>query len=144
MKSIAQSVTVALLALMTTLAMPVTAFADDASDTTISAGGDVEKGKRLFNRCRACHNLTATARTRVGPNLDNLFGREAGSAEGYKYSKALAEVNFIWTEGKLNEWLTQPRAFLPGNKMAFAGLKKEQDRKDLIAYLREATLEAAE
>lgn len=114
--------------------------AQDANDTSISSGGDAEKGKRLFNRCRACHNLTATARTRIGPNLDNLFGRNAGSAEGFKYSKALAEADFIWTEKNLDEWLAQPRTFLPGNKMAFAGLRKEQDRKDLMAYLREATV----
>lgn len=116
------------------------AFADDdPAATTLSAQGDATKGKRIFNRCKACHNLTATERTRMGPNLDNLFGREAGSSEGYKYSKALAEADFVWTEGKLDSWLTQPRAFLPGNKMAFAGLRKEQDRKDLMAYLREAT-----
>lgn len=121
-----------------TLTPPV--MAADADDTSISSGGDVEKGKRLFNRCRACHNLTATARTRIGPNLDNLFGRKAGSAEGFKYSKALAEADFVWTEKNLNEWLAQPRTFLPGNKMAFAGLRKEEDRKDLMAYLREATV----
>lgn len=121
-------------------ALPVSPAFADAADTSISSGGDAVKGKRLFNRCRACHNLTATARTRIGPNLDSLFGRQAGSAEGFKYSKALADADFIWTEKNLNEWLAQPRTFLPGNKMAFAGLRKEQDRKDLMAYLREATV----
>ncbi len=118
--------------------------ATDANDITLSAAGDATKGKRLFNRCRACHNLTATARTRIGPNLDNLFGRKAGTADGYKYSKALMEAEFDWTETALDSWLAQPRKFLPGNKMSFAGLRKEQDRKDLMAYLREATVEAAE
>lgn len=118
--------------------------AADANDTTLSAAGDATKGKRLFNRCRACHNLTATARTRIGPNLDNLFGRKAGAADGYKYSKALLEAEFDWTETALDSWLSQPRKFLPGNKMSFPGLRKEQDRKDLMAYLREATVEAAE
>lgn len=121
------------------IATPLSANPDD---TSISAGGDAVKGKRLFGRCRACHNLTAADRPRIGPNLDNLFGRDAGSAEGFKYSKALSEADFVWTEQNLNEWLAQPRAFLPGNKMAFAGLKKEQDRKDLMAYLREATVAA--
>jgi len=120
------------------------AVAIDATDTTLSSGGDAVKGKRLFNRCRACHNLTATARTRIGPNLDSLFGRKAGAAEGFKYSKALQEADFDWSEGALDSWLAQPRKFLPGNKMAFAGLRKEQDRKDLMAYLRVATLESAE
>lgn len=116
----------------------------DPADTTISAQGDATKGQRLFNRCKACHNLTATARRRIGPNLDSLFGRQAGSRDGFKYSKALQEADFVWTEQNLNDWLAQPRTFLPGNKMAFAGLRKEQDRKDLMAYLREATVEAAE
>lgn len=112
----------------------------DPTDTTLSAAGDATKGKRLFNRCRACHNLTDAARTRVGPNLDGLFGRPAGKDEGYRYSKALAEADFVWTEKELNDWLAQPRTYLPGNKMAFAGLRKEQDRKDLMAYLRTATV----
>lgn len=116
--------------------------AADPTDTSISSGGDTVKGKRLFNRCRACHNLTATARTRIGPNLNDLFGRAAGKQEGYKYSKALGAAEFVWTEQNLDEWLAQPRTFLPGNKMAFAGLRKEQDRKDLMAYLREATIAA--
>lgn len=116
----------------------------DPADTSISAQGDATKGLRLFNRCKACHNLTATARRRIGPNLDNLFGRQAGAVDGFKYSKALQEADFVWTEQNLNDWLAQPRTFLPGNKMAFAGLRKEQDRKDLMAYLREATVEAAE
>lgn len=116
----------------------------DPADTSISAQGDATKGQRLFNRCKACHNLTATARRRIGPNLDNLFGRQAGAVDGFKYSKALQEADFVWTEQNLNDWLAQPRTFLPGNKMAFAGLRKEQDRKDLMAYLRDATVEAAD
>ena len=123
-------------------ALGSTAVFADPADTSISAQGDAEKGKRLFNRCKACHNLTATARRRIGPNLDNLFGRAAGSRDGFKYSKALMEADFIWTEKNLDEWLAQPRSFLPGNKMAFAGLRKEQDRKDLMAYLRVATVES--
>lgn len=135
--------TIAIFAFAATLSplagMP--AMAEDTPETTnLSAQGDAEKGKRLFNRCKACHNLTAAGRPRMGPNLDNLFGRAAGSSEGYKYSKALAEADFVWTESKVDEWLAKPKAFLPGNKMAFAGLRKEQDRKDLMAYLRVATV----
>jgi cytochrome c len=114
---------------------------DDPTSRAISSEGDEAKGKRVFNRCKACHNLTAAPRTRVGPNLDNIFGRTAGTSETFKrYSKALKEADFVWTEEKLNQWLIAPRTFLPGNKMAFAGLKKEQQRKDLIAYLRSATV----
>lgn len=143
MKFIAKTaVYVAMAAAPALFAIP--AASADPSDTSISSQGDATKGQRLFNRCKACHNLTATARRRIGPNLDNLFGRQAGGREGFKYSKALAEADFVWTEQNLNDWLAQPRTFLPGNKMAFAGLRKEQDRKDLMAYLRDATVEAAE
>ncbi len=143
MKFLAKTAVFMAIAVVPTATLSVMASAD-AADTTISAAGDAVKGKRLFNRCKACHNLTATARPRIGPNLDSLFGRQAGSKDGFKYSKALQEAGFEWTEKNLDEWLAQPRTFLPGNKMAFAGLRKEQDRKDLMAYLREATVEAAE
>lgn len=143
MKFLFSTVVFTSLAIMPAMvSMPATAI--DADDTTLSSGGDSVKGKRLFNRCRACHNLTATARTRIGPNLDDLFGRKAGAADGFKYSKALQEADFDWTEKALDSWLAQPRQFLPGNKMAFAGLRDEQDRKDLMAYLRTATVEAVE
>ena len=85
--------------------------------------------------------MTGDKRPRTGPNLDNLFGRKAGTSESYtRYSKALQEADFVWTEQLLDEWLQKPNTFLPGNKMQFAGLRKEQDRRDLMAYLREATV----
>ena len=119
---------------------PAAAQDETADEFALSSGGDAGKGKRVFFRCRACHNLTADARPKIGPNLDNLFGRRAGTSETFtRYSKALLDAGFVWTEQKLNEWLMNPKTFLPGNKMAFAGVNKEQDRKDLLAYLREAT-----
>jgi len=122
--------------------LPVSA--KDGSSTSLSSLGDPRKGQRVFNRCKACHNLSAAPRTRLGPNLDNLFGKKAGTASNYKYSRALREVEFIWTEEKLDQWLLKPGAFLPGNKMSFAGIRKEQDRKDLIAYLRQSTIKKDE
>ncbi len=124
---------------------PAIAADDDPESRAISSEGDVAKGKRVFNRCKACHNLTAAPRTRIGPNLDNIFGRTAGTSETFKrYSKALKGASFVWTEEKLDQWLLAPRTFLPGNKMAFAGLKKAEQRRDLIAYLRTATIADAE
>ena len=128
-------------ALLSLLPSPIPVAADE-NDYIFSASGDATKGQRVFNRCKACHNLTASNRTRLGPNLDNLFSKKAGDAAGYKYSRAMRDAEFMWNEAMLNEWLTKPGAFLPGNKMQFAGLRKEQDRKDLIAYLRQATVKA--
>ena len=112
------------------------------TDTAFSDAGNAQKGQRIFNRCKACHNLTNTKRTRLGPNLNDLFARRAGSAGNFKYSKALQDADFQWSEAKLDEWLAKPAAFLPGNKMQFAGVRNSQDRKDLIAYLRSVTVNA--
>ncbi len=109
----------------------------DADDRTLSSAGDAVKGKRVFMRCQACHTLVA-GQHRMGPSIANLFGQEAGTAAGFpRYSNALKEADFLWTEAALDEWLASPKAFLPGNKMPFAGLRNPQDRKDLLAYLRE-------
>lgn len=135
------------LAILGALALPQTSFAAGFStemgpeDTTLSSKGDAKKGSRYFAQCRACHKLTSEPKHRMGPNLGGLFGRTAGTAEGYekRYSKALRDAGFVWTEEKLNEWLKAPRTFLPGNKMTYGGMRKEQMRYDLLAYLRTAT-----
>ena len=75
----------------------------------------------------------------MGPNLHGLFGRHTGEAKGYRYSDANMEQTFIWNEETLDSYLKKPRKFIPGTKMIFAGLRKEKDRKNIIAYLKEAT-----
>ena len=107
------------------------------------ASGDDAKGKRVFLRCRSCHTLEEGGRSLTGPNLWGVFGRQAGTFEGYRFSNALAEADFVWTPDKLNEWLLKPKDFLPGNKMNFVGLPKQQDRIDLIRYLQVETGAAA-
>lgn len=98
--------------------------------------GDTENGRRVFARCRSCHTLPEGGPNLTGPNLWGVFGRQAGSLEGYNYSPALREAGFTWTAERLDDWLTNPRTFLPGNKMAFAGVRDETDRRDLIAWLK--------
>jgi len=123
------------------LMIPVTSvFATNTWAENMMVKSNVDKGKRLFNQCKACHSLTATSRQRLGPDLSGLFSRKVGTNPNFKYSTALKEADFVWTEEYLIEWLTKPNAFLPGNKMPYAGMRKEQDRKDLIAYLRLATV----
>jgi cytochrome c len=100
---------------------------------------DYENGRRAFARCRACHTVTPGGPNMTGPNLYGLFGRAAGRHEGYNYSKALQAADFTWDADRLDQWLANPRTFLPGNKMSFAGVPDDQDRRDLIAWLKVET-----
>lgn len=96
---------------------------------------DLENGRKNFNRCKACHTIIAGGADRVGPNLHGVFDRVAGEKAGFNYSDALQQADFQWTPEQLDQWLQSPREFLPGNRMSFAGLKDETDRRDLITYL---------
>ena len=103
------------------------------------AAGDVDKGAKIFKRCKACHTLEEGGKNKIGPNLFGIFGREAGTLEGYKFSKAMRGADVVWDEATLDGYLTKPKKFIPKTKMAFPGLKKEGQRADVIAYLKKMT-----
>ncbi|WP_114857135.1 c-type cytochrome [Azospirillum brasilense] len=111
------------------------AFALVASAPGLAAAQDADAGAKVFNQCKACHTIEAGGPNRVGPNLHGVVGRKAGSVETYKYSDAMKNAP-AWDEATLDAYLADPKSAVPGNKMAFSGVKNEQARKDLIAYLK--------
>ena len=120
----------------TLLSMAATVLFGMYASTAVA--GDPEKGAKVFKKCKACHAVGDGAKNKVGPQLNNIVGNAAGAIEGYKYSKALAaqaDAGLIWDETALSEFLKKPKAYMPGTKMSFSGLKKESDRENVIAYL---------
>jgi cytochrome c len=99
------------------------------------AQGDPEAGERVFRQCQACHVVDAE-QNRVGPHLVGIFGREAGAVEGFNYSDAMAGSGIVWDEETIAAYLADPRGYIPGNRMAFAGLRQDQQIQDVIAYMK--------
>ena len=108
-----------------------------ATAATASAQ-DAENGEKVFNKCKACHAVGEGATNKVGPILNGVIGRKAGTLEGYAYSPALkkaGEEGLVMSEENIAKWVSGPKTFVPGNKMSFVGLTKEEEVKDVIAYL---------
>lgn len=116
------------ISLLSGLAFTYPAFADS----------DADKGKKVFAKCTACHSLEEP-KNRVGPHLVDILGRKTATVENFKYSPAMikaGEDGMVWDEATLTSYLAAPRQFIPGNKMIFVGLKKQEDISNLIAYIR--------
>ncbi|WP_296713310.1 cytochrome c family protein [Rhodoblastus sp.] len=102
--------------------------------TAANAAGDADAGKKVFSKCAVCHTAVA-GKNGLGPSLFGVVGRPSASVAGYNYSDAMKAANKTWDEAALNAYLTDPKAAIPGNKMAFAGIPSPDDRANVIAYL---------
>lgn len=112
------------------LALPMAAQAQDAA-------GDAAKGKQVFAKCQACHSLDAGT-NKLGPSLHGVIGRASGAIDGFRYSDAMKNAHLTWDDVTLDKYLANPKTLVPGTKMVFPGLPKEEDRLAVIAYLKEA------
>ena len=101
----------------------------------LMALGDVNAGEQIFKKCAACHSINQGGANKIGPALYNVVGRKIGGVADYKYSKAFVEYGKEWNFEELNGFLTKPSKWIKGTKMAFAGLRKEEDRASVIKYL---------
>lgn len=120
----------ALVAAVAALALPMAAQAQDAA-------GDAAKGKQVFAKCQACHSLDAGT-NKLGPSLHGVIGRTSGGVDGFRYSDAMKNAHLTWDDATLDKYLANPKTLVPGTKMVFPGLPKEEDRLAVIAYLKEA------
>lgn len=118
------------------LMLSVSVLAATSFAATSFADGDADKGEKVFKKCKACHSVDQGGKHRVGPNLFNVFGAKAGHKDDYKYSPAMADSGLTWDEATLDAYLKSPKNVIKGTKMTFAGLKKDKQRANVIAYLK--------
>lgn len=107
----------------------------DAFEELIAVA-DIAKGEKIIKKCTACHSFNEGGGNKVGPALWGVYNKNIASVDGYSYSDALASLDGAWDTENLNAWLYKPKTFAKGNKMSFAGIKKDADRAALIAYLK--------
>ncbi len=132
---------VAVLALI--MAAPISsALAQDSTADTEAVAlpeGNADRGRRVFARCMACHTLGEGGPHRVGPNLWGVMDAPAGTRDGFRYSPVMTkagEDGLVWNDAELDAYLAAPTRYMPGNRMSFVGLRRPQERADVIAYLR--------
>lgn len=107
-----------------------------------AAAGDPAAGEKVFKKCAACHSLSPDGKSKIGPDLYGVIGRTTGTLEGYDYSEVMTKAGqdgHVWTEEELAVYLENPKAMFPGTKMTFVGLKKPEDRADVIAYIKQVS-----
>ena len=106
---------------------------------TASTMTPMERGARLYKRCKACHTLEDGGKHKVGPNLWAIYGAKAGAKEGFNYSKAMTASDIVWDDATMDAYIKKPAEFIKGGRMSFVGIKKQEDRDALFLYLKAQT-----
>src|SRR3954454_5537597 len=120
---------------MKNLTLTALILATSAAASSLALAQNITAGKTSFNKCLACHAIGEGAKNKVGPELNGLDGRKAGTASDYSYSDANKNSGITWDEAQFKEYIKDPKAKIPGTKMAFAGIKNEKEINDLWAFL---------
>jgi cytochrome c len=108
-----------------------------AASTAAASAQDVAAGEQSFKKCLPCHSVGEGAKNKVGPELNGIDGRKAGTAEGFNYTESNKNSDITWNESVFKDYIKDPRAKIPGTKMVFAGIRNEQEVNDLWAYLKQ-------
>lgn len=119
---------------MKSLAVAVAVIVTSAG---VSFAQDVQRGENSFKKCLPCHSIGSGAKNKIGPELNGLDGRKAGTVPGFNYSDANKNSGIVWSEETFKEYIQDPRAKVPGTKMIFPGVKNEQEVNDLWAYIKQ-------
>jgi cytochrome c len=106
-----------------------------ATTSLAQAAGDPAEGEKVFAKCKICHQIGEGAKNAIGPELNGVIGRHSGTAPGYNYSDANKNSGITWDEKNFRDYIKNPKAKIPGTKMIFAGLPKDTDIDNLLAYL---------
>jgi cytochrome c len=123
-----------------TVSVVLTWMASGAATEAAAQSGDAAQGEHLFNQqCKTCHTVEKDGRNGIGPNLSGMFGHKAGTGQGFAHSEAMTKSGIVWDDKTVAEYLKDPKGLVPGTKMVYAGLKRQEQLDDVVAYLKKAT-----
>ena len=122
-----------------TSSAPISVQTPPATQTAAREKTPLERGAKVYKKCKTCHTLEQGGRHKVGPNMWDLYGSTAGTREGFAYSKVMKESGIVWDDKTIDAYIENPRKYMPGNRMTFVGLRKPEDREAVLLYIKANT-----
>lgn len=118
---------------------PISVQTPPVTQTAAREKTPLERGAKVYKKCKSCHTLEQGGRHKVGPNMWDLYGSTAGTKDGFAYSKVMKESGIVWDDETLSAYIENPRKYMPGNRMSYVGLRKPEDREAVLAYIKAET-----